>query len=305
MDEVSLQSTRARAVLFRLSTVEGWKELGQGLYTITGTGLRFVAIDPNFDMQNDFGFHRPETGRNRSTTSSLGPFHFDTDSSQMDHPADTVNQQKSNDIFGEQYPDSQTKDPFADPEPIPAALDIGTLPEVPYHVFSRPQKWILVWIVGIAGLFSGLSSNIYFPSLDQISKVRSHQARLFKSWLYVNVTSMQDLGVSLQTVSLTITSYLIAQAIAPMFWGAISDALGRRPIYIYSFAVYILANIFLSFSPNFAVLLVFRGIQAVGSASTVSIGIKIYLCMRIQHLTRLKAMVSFKTSPYPRKEVAS
>jgi MFS family permease len=73
-------------------------------------------------------------------------------------------------------------------------------------------------------------------------------------------------------VSLTITSYLIIQGISPLFWGSFSDALGRRPIYIYSFAVYIAANIGLSISPNFAVLLIFRGLQAAGSASTVSIG---------------------------------
>ncbi|KAH7010105.1 major facilitator superfamily transporter [Ilyonectria destructans] len=73
-------------------------------------------------------------------------------------------------------------------------------------------------------------------------------------------------------VSLTITSYLIIQGISPLFWGSISDALGRRPIYIASFSVYIVANIALSFSPNFAVLLIFRGLQAAGSASTVSIG---------------------------------
>lgn len=57
-----------------------------------------------------------------------------------------------------------------------------------------------------------------------------------------------------------------------MIWGSLSDALGRRPIYLASFLVYIIANIALSFSPNFAVLLVFRGLQAAGSASTVSIG---------------------------------
>lgn len=36
--------------------------------------------------------------------------------------------------------------------------------------------------------------------------------------------------------------------------------------------IYIIANTVLSVSPNFPVLLVFRGVQAVGSASTVSIG---------------------------------
>lgn len=83
---------------------------------------------------------------------------------------------------------------------------------------------------------------------------------------------LQDFHVSLQAVSLTITSYLICQAISPIIWGSLADGLGRRPIYMASFGVYIVANIALSFSPNYAVLLVFRGLQAVGSASTVSIG---------------------------------
>lgn len=87
-----------------------------------------------------------------------------------------------------------------------------------------------------------------------------------------NSDRQQDLHVSLEMVSLTITSYLVVQGISPLFWGSVSDVLGRRPIYIASFAVYIVANIALSISPNFAVLLVFRGIQAAGSASTVSIG---------------------------------
>ncbi|ORY12455.1 major facilitator superfamily domain-containing protein [Clohesyomyces aquaticus] len=123
--------------------------------------------------------------------------------------------------------------------------------EKPYHVFDKRKKWGVVVMIGVAGLFSGLSSNIYFPSLDAIAK---------------------DLNVSLNAVSLTITSYLIIQGISPLFWGSLSDTIGRRPIYIYSFLVYIISNIALSFSPNFAVLLIFRGLQAAGSASTVSIG---------------------------------
>lgn len=73
-------------------------------------------------------------------------------------------------------------------------------------------------------------------------------------------------------MNLTITSYLIIQGISPLFWGPLSDTLGRRPIYIASFSVYIIANIILSISPNFPVLLIFRGLQSAGSASTVSIG---------------------------------
>ncbi|KAF9869855.1 major facilitator superfamily transporter [Colletotrichum karsti] len=121
----------------------------------------------------------------------------------------------------------------------------------PYHVFPKRQKWVVIVIIGTAGLFSGLSSNIYNPSLDAIAR---------------------DLKVNSSQVSLTITSYLVMQAISPLLWGPMSDTLGRRPTYIASFAVYIGANVALSFSPNYPVLLIFRGIQAAGSASTVSIG---------------------------------
>lgn len=81
--------------------------------------------------------------------------------------------------------------------------------------------------------------------------------------------------MSLSAVSLTITSYLVVQGISPLFWGTLSDTVGRRQIYIYSFLVYIAANVALSFSPNYAVLLIFRGLQAAGSASTVSIGMSL------------------------------
>lgn len=41
----------------------------------------------------------------------------------------------------------------------------------PYHVFPKGRRRFLVSVIGVAGLFSGLSSNIYFPSLDAIAKV--------------------------------------------------------------------------------------------------------------------------------------
>lgn len=46
-------------------------------------------------------------------------------------------------------------------------------PEEPFHIFTKSQTWVVVLLVGIAGMFSGLSANIYFPSLDAISKVCS------------------------------------------------------------------------------------------------------------------------------------
>lgn len=83
---------------------------------------------------------------------------------------------------------------------------------------------------------------------------------------------MQDLNVSIQQVNLTITSYLVIQGIAPLIWGPLSDTIGRRPVYLASFTIYVIANIALSFTPNYAVLVAFRAMQAAGAASTASIG---------------------------------
>jgi len=82
----------------------------------------------------------------------------------------------------------------------------------------------------------------------------------------------QELNVSKATISLTITIYMIVQALAPSFWGPLSDTKGRRPTFIGTFVVYLVANVGLAFSNSFATLMIFRGIQAAGSAATISLG---------------------------------
>lgn len=73
-------------------------------------------------------------------------------------------------------------------------------------------------------------------------------------------------------MALTITIYMVVQGIAPLFWGSFSDATGRRSIFIGTFVVYIAANIGLGLSKSFVAMMVFRGLQAAGSAATISIG---------------------------------
>ncbi|QSZ30773.1 hypothetical protein DSL72_000331 [Monilinia vaccinii-corymbosi] len=125
------------------------------------------------------------------------------------------------------------------------------LEEPPYHIFSISKKRQLVYIVSLAGLFSPLSSNIYFPALKEISL---------------------DLNVSLSLVSLTVTVYMIVQGLAPSFWGPISDTKGRRVTFMGTFSVYLAANIGLALTENFTTLMVLRAIQAAGSAATIAVG---------------------------------
>ncbi|KAK3342047.1 major facilitator superfamily domain-containing protein [Lasiosphaeria hispida] len=127
----------------------------------------------------------------------------------------------------------------------------ATTSEAPYHVFTRRKKWQLVLIVSLAGLFSPLSSNIYFPALGAIA---------------------EDIKTDISLVSLTVTVYMAVQGLAPSFWGPLSDTRGRRITFVGTFAIYLLANVGLAFSRDFATLMVFRAVQAAGSAATISVG---------------------------------
>ncbi|KAI9690643.1 MAG: hypothetical protein M1820_009950 [Bogoriella megaspora] len=147
---------------------------------------------------------------------------------------------------------------FTDCRSVDSELGLGSptstqaaKPEPPYHILSKRQKWILVSLVSLAGMFSPLSSNIYFPAIDTISA---------------------DLGVSISLVALTITVYMIVQGIAPSFFGPFSDTCGRRLVFTVVLVIYLAANLGLAFTTNFPMLLILRGIQAAGSSATISIG---------------------------------
>ncbi|TGJ78361.1 hypothetical protein E0Z10_g10402 [Xylaria hypoxylon] len=121
----------------------------------------------------------------------------------------------------------------------------------PYSIFDKRQKWFIVLIASTAATFSGFASNIYFPALSTIA---------------------HDLNVSLELINLTVTSYLILQGIAPSFWGPLSDVKGRRLTYCFTFLVFLGACIGLAESRNYATLIVLRGFQSAGSASTIAVG---------------------------------
>lgn len=118
------------------------------------------------------------------------------------------------------------------------------------NTMSPQYKWNIVIFVSLAGTFSPLSSNIYFPAIDTIS---------------------HDLGVSTSLVALTVTVYMVVQGLAPSLLAVFSDTYGRRLAFAATLFVYTAANLALAFVPDFPSLMVLRGLQAAGSAATISI----------------------------------
>ena len=68
----------------------------------------------------------------------------------------------------------------------------------------------------------------------------------------------KDLGVSIQSINLTVTSYMIASGIFPAITGNASDRYGRRLALIASLAVYTVANIGMAIQRSFPALLMLR-----------------------------------------------
>jgi MFS family permease len=113
------------------------------------------------------------------------------------------------------------------------------------------------------------------PYLQHVSTgVELGQLSMLFSCIFITVRLIRskDLNVDLARVLPTITSYLLLQGVAALFWGPLSDAIGRRRVYLYGLLNYIVASIALSFSPSVTILIVYHGMQGIGAASLVYLG---------------------------------
>ncbi|KAK6437606.1 hypothetical protein LTR95_006204, partial [Oleoguttula sp. CCFEE 5521] len=119
-----------------------------------------------------------------------------------------------------------------------------------WSIFTHRQKTYIVAMVAMAGFFSPLSANIYFPALNTLA---------------------DDFHVTPSNINLTLTTYMIFQGLAPTIFGDLSDMAGRRPAYMIAFTVYLGACIGLANCKTFAALLVLRCLQSSGSSGTIAL----------------------------------
>ena len=125
-------------------------------------------------------------------------------------------------------------------------------PQVPYTRFSPATRWYLVALLGYITLASSLTATIYLPIIPVLAT---------------------EYGVSGQAVNLTITLYIIFQAVSPAIFAPESDSLGRRPCLLIGFAIYLAASLGLALdtSHRYAVLMVLRGLQSFGGSSVMAL----------------------------------
>ena len=122
--------------------------------------------------------------------------------------------------------------------------------EEDYTVFSKRQRWLIIILLGITMLASPLTATMYLPLLPLLA-TKFH--------------------TSLQAINLTITVYVIFQALSPVLLSSPSDHFGRRPIYLFTFALYVVASLGLALNKsNYGLLIFLRAIQSLGASAVLS-----------------------------------
>lgn len=150
---------------------------------------------------------------------------------------------------------SSDNTPVDEPPPTTQQDDPENLTRQPsgpaYSVFSPSTKRWVAFMAAVACFVPPMSANIYYPVLAPIA---------------------EDLHVSVATVNLTVTSYMILQAISPTLFGDFGDMAGRRPAFLVAFAIYLVANVGLALQRNYAALIVLRMLQSGGSSGAIALG---------------------------------
>ncbi|KAI8953535.1 major facilitator superfamily domain-containing protein [Xylaria longipes] len=129
---------------------------------------------------------------------------------------------------------------------------LSFVPEVdkPYH-YSNSVKWMLTIFVAAAACAAPMGSSIFYPSLGEIAA---------------------DLRVSKTVVNLSVAVYMLSMSIFPLWWSSFSETLGRRSIYLVSFALNAVFTAAGGLSHNIGQLIIFRILSGGAAASVQAVG---------------------------------
>lgn len=108
----------------------------------------------------------------------------------------------------------------------------------------------------------GLMSGMFLASLDQT----------------IVGTAIRTIGDDLHGLdqqAWVTTAYMITSTISTPIYGKLSDIFGRRPLYIFGIAVFILGSLMSSFSTSMIMLAGFRAFQGIGAGALMSLPLAI------------------------------
>ena len=107
------------------------------------------------------------------------------------------------------------------------------------------NHWLLVVLLSCLSAMAPFSIDMYLPALPTIA---------------------EDFGVSSQRIQLTLSVFLVGFACGQLFYGVLSDRLGRRPLLLAGISLYLVASVCCALSQSAEQLLICRFFQALGGA---------------------------------------
>ncbi|MFA5677739.1 MAG: Bcr/CflA family multidrug efflux MFS transporter [Pseudomonas sp.] len=113
---------------------------------------------------------------------------------------------------------------------------------------AKPVAPLTMIILGLLMGLPPIATDLYLPAMPTIAHV---------------------LESGPEAVQQTLTLFLLTFAVCQLFFGPLSDAVGRRPVMIMGLAIFCLASIFCASSADVSTLVLFRGLQGVGAAAIV------------------------------------
>lgn len=157
------------------------------------------------------------------------------------------------DIVVPEVPDGVVDDgeSLMDIDPELVTWDGDDDPDNPRN-WPKPRKWLMVFIVSLYTFMSPLASSILSPAIDDMS-----------AELHITQEIEQNLSVSI---------FVLAWAICPLFVAPLSEIFGRKIVLNTSIVLLVIFNMASALSKNTAQLLVFRFLAGCSGAPPLSIG---------------------------------
>jgi MFS family permease len=124
-------------------------------------------------------------------------------------------------------------------------------PENPKN-WSIRKKWAVTFVVSFFTFISPVSSSMVAPALGKMSR---------------------DLGITSEVESqMTLSIFVLAYAIGPLFLGPLSEVFGRVYVLQLSNLFYLAWNLGCGFAQNKAEIIVFRLLSGIGGSAPLAIG---------------------------------